>query len=517
VTDEEAVKSMCIAAALARCRHPSCPRQEATKLALRYGFVCAEADSVMVAVSEQPAAASSSSFGIAIPSHPVRPTRHFPASASAPRSRCFGGGSSSSGSGSSGKTKPAAHDPHHAMVTKLQGLGFSGFSSSLAATAKVDLDQKRPKANVVVALDVSSSMLRGSNFDIAKTELNKLWNLLEKGDSLTIITFSSTIQEVVHRRFKCKLKEGQVKRETQFDEAFDIRRFVSNLKISSGTIGTALYDAVTVAMQMTQQAAKKDEAKAERPDADRHTYQLLVIAGGEDDSSKTATAASVNQILRRPGVFPFSSCFVAISAQAAHALAPCTAKLKNSATVFHIDAGFGRLTESLVQIRPTIVQKVKKVGYLWGGGAELAAKGLTDNVVTLNLDSTDSGENVDTMKKEIRAQEGISRSPSLSPPPKQDGTSSLLDVLGALHGASWSLSHPAVVNFLAKHMPSAVVMCTSDDLVTVAVIVVLRASFKGSKSGWHAHVKRAARRARAALGDFEYSQHKAALLAALKP
>jgi hypothetical protein len=60
-------------------------------------------------------------------------------------------------------------------------------------------------------------------------------------------------------------------------------------------------------------------------------------------------------------------------------------------------------------------------------------------------------------------------------------------------------------------------MCTSDDLVTVAVIVVLRASFKGSKSGWHAHVKRAARRARAALGDFEYSQHKAALLAALKP
>jgi hypothetical protein len=171
------------------------------------------------------------------------------------------------------------------------------------------------------------------------------------------------------------------------------------------------------------------------------------------------------------------------------------------------------------------VKKAKKVGYSWGGGA---AKGLTDNVVTLNLDSTDSGDNIDPAKKEIRAQEGtsrspsrspppqqdksrsLSRSPSFSPPPKQDGTS-LLDVLGALHGASWSLSHPAVVNFLAKHMPSAVVMCTSDDLVSAAVIVVLRASFKGSKSGWHAHVKRAA------LGDFEYSQHKAALLAALKP
>jgi hypothetical protein len=110
----------------------------------------------------------------------------------------------------------------------------------------------------------------------------------------------------------------------------------------------------------------------------------------------------------------------------------------------------------------------------------------------------------------------LSRLPSCSPPPQQDGTS-LLDLLGALHGASWCLSHPAVVNFLAKHMSAALVTCTSDDLVSLAVIVVLRASFKGSKSGWHAHVKRAARKARAALGDFEYSQRKAALLAALKP
>ncbi len=47
VTDEYSIKSMmCIAAALARCRHASCPRQEATKLALRYGFVCAEADAI---------------------------------------------------------------------------------------------------------------------------------------------------------------------------------------------------------------------------------------------------------------------------------------------------------------------------------------------------------------------------------------------------------------------------------------------------------------------------------------
>ena len=69
VTDEDAVRSMCIAAALARCRHPSCSKPEATKLALRYGFLCAEADTVMVAKSDHPTApASAASFGIAMPS-----------------------------------------------------------------------------------------------------------------------------------------------------------------------------------------------------------------------------------------------------------------------------------------------------------------------------------------------------------------------------------------------------------------------------------------------------------------
>ena len=267
------------------------------------------------------------------------------------------------------KPAPRAHDPDHGIVTKFQGLGFTQ-QSGPATTAQVDVKLKKRKTNVVVALDVSSSM-RGSNFDNAKTELNKLWNLLEKGDSLTIITFSSTVQEAMPRRFKCELKEGQVKRETQFDEA-DLRRFVSALKISSGT---ALYDAVTVAMQMTQQAAEQD--MAEHPNADRHTYQLLVITDGEDYSSKTATAASVNQILLRPGGWAgkchFSSCFVAIGAQAAHALAPCTAELKHSATVADIDAGFRRLTETVAKIRTTTVQKVKKVGYSWGGGAAKGA------------------------------------------------------------------------------------------------------------------------------------------------
>ena len=56
VNDEGAVRSMCIAAAVARCRHPSCSKPEATKLALRYGFLCAEADTVMVAILRHPTA-----------------------------------------------------------------------------------------------------------------------------------------------------------------------------------------------------------------------------------------------------------------------------------------------------------------------------------------------------------------------------------------------------------------------------------------------------------------------------
>ena len=49
----------------------------------------------------------------------------------------------------------------------------------------------------------------------------------------------------------------------------------------------------------------------------------------------------------------------------------------------------------------------------------------------------------------------------------------------------------------------------------VAVIVVLRARFKDSKNGWVAHVKRAALHARSALGDIEYTAHKAALASAM--
>ena len=95
------------------------------------------------------------------------------------------------------------------------------------------------------------------------------------------------------------------------------------------------------------------------------------------------------------------------------------------------------------------------------------------------------------------------------------GGSSLLDVLGALHGACWSMQTPAVAHFLAKQLPQAAGMCKSDAHVTVAVIVVLRARFKDSKNGWVAHVKRAAQHARSALGDTEYASHKAALASAM--
>ena len=50
-------------------------------------------------------------------------------------------------------------------------------------------------------------------------------------------------------------------------------------------------------------------------------------------------------------------------------LAACTAGLKHSLTVADIDAGFRRLTETVAQVKSTTVQKVKKTGFSWGGGA----------------------------------------------------------------------------------------------------------------------------------------------------
>ena len=69
INDHAAVQSMCIAAALSRCRHPSCSKHEATSLALRYGFLCSSADTVMVAVSSHPTGpAATAAFAVAVPS-----------------------------------------------------------------------------------------------------------------------------------------------------------------------------------------------------------------------------------------------------------------------------------------------------------------------------------------------------------------------------------------------------------------------------------------------------------------
>ena len=92
---------------------------------------------------------------------------------------------------------------------------------------------------------------------------------------------------------------------------------------------------------------------------------------------------------------------------------------------------------------------------------------------------------------------------------------SLLDVLGALQSASWSPQHPVVAAFLMKHLPMAHTSLTSDAHATVGVIVVLRAKFKDSKAGWHAHVKRAAQSARRTLGDSAYASLKQSLAHAI--
>jgi uncharacterized protein YegL len=253
-----------------------------------------------------------------------------------------------------------------ALVAKLQGMGMAAVASKPEQSKmEVTVKEKRRKTNVIVALDVSSSM-RGAKMDNAKRELNKLWLLLDKGDSLTIITFAGTVSLAMPRRFKCELKAGQVKRETQFDEA-DLQAVVAALSVSRGT---ALYDAVAAALQLTQQQSETD--MREHPNADWHTYQLLVITDGVDYSSTSATAASVNNTLLHPGGWAakchFSSCFVAIGAQAASALEPCTAALKHCVTVADIDAGFRRLTETVAQVRTTTVQKMKKSAFAWGGG-----------------------------------------------------------------------------------------------------------------------------------------------------
>jgi hypothetical protein len=320
VTDEDAVKSMCIAAALARCRHASCHRKEATKLALRYGFVCAEADSVMVATSDQPAADPSgacASFGIAIPSHPVKQAQ--PVSPTSFK-RC--------------KFRAPRSAVHPSPL-------YDSFSSHSSGGA---------------------SAMDGMAFAQARN--------------------------------RCKLPTPH-----------------------KGIPKTA-------------------------------------------GCSSHITAADLK-----------SAGFFSVMHQNAHAAPP--------AHISRDEPDAARLSAPLCPPPPVLYQT-----------QSLCAFGISP------------------MPHQVH---------SPTPPPPHQGAVSLLDLLGAMRSMTWSLCHPAVCDFIAKHLPDAAALCASDDHVTVAVIVVLRACFKGSKSGWHAHVKRAAHRARAALGDAEYCRQKAALKSALKP
>jgi uncharacterized protein YegL len=248
------------------------------------------------------------------------------------------------------------------VVPKLQGMGMKPTSKGERKT-EVLVKQKRRKTNVVVALDVGSSMA-GANMEVAKLELKKLRHLLCKGDSLSILTFAAAVSVSMPRRFKWQPKDGQAKRETQFDER-DLDCVIEGLQANGST---ALYDALAAAIQVIQQTCESD--MLQHPHSDWHTYQLLVITTGVDTCSKTASAASVNATLMHPGPWAskchFSSCFVVVTPEAATALQPCLAGLKHAVTVTDIEAGFRRLTETVAEVKTTTVQKLKKSTFEWG-------------------------------------------------------------------------------------------------------------------------------------------------------
>jgi hypothetical protein len=317
VTNTDAVRSMCIAAALARCRDPSCSRQEATKLALRYGFVCAEADSVMVALSDHAtvAASSTTSFGIALP---------------------------------------------------------------------------------------HTSVLPNSTFGIA-------------------LPHTSVLPDPT---------------------GFPRNRMM------------------------------------------HQSYMLHAYSGRSPMAQSMGIADCYSLSANSYSSVPHAHCFSSPG---------------NSPALSYGDIDYRPFqTRAYVPVSPAYNPSPPSVAYsAYPRKLEPPLKhqrSNDDGRIAVASTPVDTRTNVQAVQER---------------PP------SLLDVLAAMQRASWSIQHPVVAAFISIHMPSAAAMCTSDALVTIAVIVVLRAKFKDSKQGWHVHVKRAAKECRAALGDALYAIHKASLVSAL--
>jgi Mg-chelatase subunit ChlD len=327
VTNEDAVRSMCVAAALARCRHSSCPRNEATKLALRYGFVCADADSVMVAISDHPTAtddAPSASFDIAIPS------------------------------------QPSVHSSQ------------------------------------------SSTFTFGSQSDC-------------------FVRYAST-------RHSLGPSYGPVP--------------CHSLGPSYGPV----------------------PCHSLGPSYGPVPCHSLGPSYGP-------VVSSPKMYLPPPGYIPQALHFH--HAQSAAGVLP----LSRSSSAFD---GAGASDVELGSYHPAKKFMAMPQFYSCSRASFIERSALATSPLSISATSP-----------------------------------SLLDILGALQSALWSLQHPIVAAFLNKHLPTANAMLTSDAHATVAVIVVLRAKFKDSKAGWHAHVKRAAHSARCSLGDSAYASLKVSLVHAM--
>jgi Mg-chelatase subunit ChlD len=256
-----------------------------------------------------------------------------------------------------------------ALVSQLTGRGFA-LAKPSQTQEKVTGSKSTRKTNVIVVLDLSGSMA-GALLDQAKAAILRLWDLLQRGDSLTIITFNTAVTTVMPRRYKFEPKPGQSKRDTQFVLA-DLESAVNGFRAQGGT---ALYHALLQALDQTQAAANAD-IKAHPATPDAHTFQLFAITDGADNCSKAisagSTAQAVNARLRNPGDWAstvhFSSCFVAIGSDAVKALQPCTTDLETSLTVDNIDAGFRRIEDTIIRVRTVQMHDLRKSSFSYGRG-----------------------------------------------------------------------------------------------------------------------------------------------------